>query len=145
MARRPALVASLALLALAACGPSKDPVVALLDELVEDASDRDADAVASHLSDDFTAEGADRAETVAMITRYLSAYQALDVHYEDLQTVEKAGTARASFTLKATGVPRNLGGLGDLLPRGATYAVEIVVRKEGSSWVIAQARWTPQE
>ncbi len=59
----PALVA----LAATSCGPSKDPIVAVVDGIVEAAGDRDAAGIAEHLAGDLDADGQGRAEIAGLL------------------------------------------------------------------------------
>lgn len=142
MRRRIARLALCAFMLPAAhCGPSEDPVVALIDDIVEAAGDRDAAAVSAHLAENLDAGGQGKAEIADMLRRYFAAYQGLDVSYSDLQSVRKAGSARATFQVRMTGVPRSIGGLGDLVPRAATYEFSIVLREDDGEWLITQATY----
>ena len=131
----------LGLLGLSACGPSKDPVRALLDEAEEAAEDRDAQAVADLLAPDLAAGGMDKAALAGTLRQYFAAYQALDVSLSDIKSVQRAGSARVTFTARLTGVPQTFGGVGDLVPKNAAYDFELVLREAPDGWLISQISW----
>ena len=135
-----ALVVLTALI-LTGCGPSKDPVKALLDDVVAAAEDRDAQAVAELLADDVEAGGMDKSALSGTLRQYLAAYQALDVALSDVKSVQRAGSARVTFTARLTGVPKTFGSLGDLVPKNAAYDFELVLRETPAGWLISQISW----
>lgn len=128
-------------LALAGCGPSKDPVKVLLDEVVEAAQDRDADAVAAHLADDLSAGSLGKVEMTRLLRQYLAGYKALDVSLSNVESLERAGSAKVKFRARLTGVPQTFGGLGDLVPSSATYDFDITLREAPGGWLISQMSW----
>ena len=135
------LVFAMGALALAGCGPTKDPVKALLDEVVEAAQERDADAVAEHLADDLSTGSLGKVETTRLLRQYLAAYKALDVSLSNVETLQRAGSAKVKFRARLTGVPQTFGGLGDLVPSSATYDFDITLREAPGGWLISQMSW----
>lgn len=136
----PLLLSSL-LLVPAACGPPEDPVRALLDDAVEAAQDRDANAVGELLADDVVAGGMDRAALVGTLRQYLAAYQALDIAVSNVESIQRAGSARVTFRARLTGVPQTIGGIGDLVPSSAVYDFDLVLREGPDGWRISQISW----
>jgi len=136
------LVLSLVLALLAACA-SKDPVTQLLADLEDALEDQDGDAVAELLTDDFQGtDGTDKATVVGTLRRYLAAYQSLDVDLSKVETNRRADSARVKFNAKASGIPRELGGLGDMIPRSISYDIDLTLRNESGTWRISQATWS---
>lgn len=126
----------------AACGAPRDPVRALLDELVEAAEDRDADAIVELFTDDISAGGQDKAGAERLVRQSLAAYRSLDVTLSGIESVRKAGSARVTLRAHLSGVPRDFGGLGDLVPRSATYDFSLTLREEPAGWRISQVEWS---
>lgn len=143
MTRRvlPLLALTVSCLLLCACA-QRDPVQQLIDDAVAAAEDRDGDALAELLASDFTAgDGSDRAAAVTYAKQMLFAYRALDLSLSDVQINRRGDSARATFRLKLTGVPSNFGGIGDLVPRQASYEFEISARVESGDWKFVTASW----
>ena len=139
------LALSLALAGLAACS-SEDPVMVLLADLEEALEDQDGDAVAELLTDDFQGtDGTDKATVVGTLKRYLAAYQSLDVDISNVETNRRSDSARVKFRAKASGIPRNLGGIGDMFPRSIGYDIDLTLRNESGTWRISQATWADVE
>ena len=126
---------------LVGCGAPKDPVKALLDDVVEAAQDRDADAIAEHLADDLSAGSLGKDEMTRLLRQYLAAYKALDVSLSGVESVQRAGSAQVKFRARLTGVPQTFGGLGDLVPSSATYDFDVILRETPSGWLISQISW----
>ena len=128
-------------LLLSACS-SRDPVRELIDDVVDAAEDRDASALADLLADDFQGgDGSDKAAIVGTARQAFGAYRALDVSVEKLEVNRRGDSARATFRVKLTGTPREIGGLGDLVPRSAAYDFDVSARLNDGSWKIATASW----
>jgi hypothetical protein len=134
------IVASLAA-GLAACGAPKDPVQALLDEIVEAAEARDAAAVVAHLAEGFEGkDGMRRGEARATLQRYFAAYRSVDLTLYDLRLEDEQ---RASFRVDFAGRPRDVGGLAGLLPGSATYSFQLSLLKGPDGLVVEGATWQP--
>src|SRR5258708_21234579 len=72
-------------LTFAACRSQPDPVLALLEALRVGAEDRDAQAIADRLADDFKGNGSvDKAEATATLRRYFSAYESVHLAVYDV-------------------------------------------------------------
>lgn len=147
--RNTRLAASVALalaVALAArCGPATDPVRQTIDGIVEGAQDRDAKAIVERLAADFqAADGSGRVDAQATLSRYLAAYDNLDVRISELNIERAAGAARARFRADLSGSPRRIGGLDGLLPQTSAYRFDLrLVPAEGGHWVVTWASWEP--
>ena len=138
-----ALSASLAAAAiLAACGAKKDPVQALIDDLVEAAEDKSAERIGERLADDFRGQnGMGRADAVAAIRRYLAGYETVDLEVYDVSIQRADGAAEVSFQAEFSGRALSIGGLGGLLPPEALYRVDLHVVEQGGTWKVQRAAW----
>jgi hypothetical protein len=132
----------LAVLATLLACSSRDPVQKLLGDIKDALEDQDAKAIGALLTDDFVgADGSDKAAVVSTLQRYLGAYRSLDVEISKVETNQRSDSARVTFRAKASGAPRNLGGLGDMLPRSISYDFDLTLRNESGTWRISQASW----
>jgi hypothetical protein len=124
------------------CGGGGDPVREAIDDVVKAAEDRDADDVAKRLAPGFHgADGTDRDAALRTVKQYLGAYRSLDVELSKWESVRQGSSARAKFRIRMTGVPRELGGLGDLVPRSATYDFDVGLAERDGAWQIVDASW----
>lgn len=136
------LLVALAIALLPGCA-ARDPVRDLIDGVAEAADDRDAAALADLLADDFLGgDGSDKASVVATARQAFGAYRALDVSVEDLDVNRRGDSARATFRVTLMGAPREIGGVGDLVPKRATYDFDVSARSVDGSWKIATASWS---
>jgi len=126
----------------AGCGKSADPVRQTLDEVVKAACERDAQTVIDHLTSDFQDEnGESRPEAEATISRYLAAYESLNVALRDVSIDRAPNAAHVSFRADLAGHPRKIAGLEGLLPRTSSYRFELRLVPEADRWKIAWASW----
>ncbi|HEY0160607.1 MAG TPA: hypothetical protein VGF28_25190 [Thermoanaerobaculia bacterium] len=125
-------------LLLFACA-EQDPVARLVHGIAEAAEERDAGAVMEHVA----ASYAGRAEVEQTLRRYFFGYKTFDVTVRDLESTVSGGEAFATFEAAFIGVPKQLGGMDQILPRSATYRFELTLVEEGGAWKISSARWEP--
>lgn len=128
---------AVALVLLFACNREQDPIARLVAQLEEAAEDRDASAMMKHLAPSFP----DRANVDATLRRYFFGYRALEVNVRDLQTQLSGTQAWCTFRVDFTGIPKNVGGMDQFLPRAATYRFELVWAEEGGEWQVTEAKW----
>jgi hypothetical protein len=142
MMTRRLLLPLILLLVLPGC-VSRDPVQALLEDLQEAAEERDGDAVGRLLAADFTAgDGSDREALTRTAKQYLAAYRALDVEFSEPEVNRRGPSARIKFRAKITGVGTSFGGMGDLVPKQATYDFDLTARETEDGWKVASASWS---
>jgi hypothetical protein len=123
-------------LLLFACA-EQDPIAKLMSDVADAAEERDAGAVMQHVS----AAYPNRAEVENTLRRYFFAYKTFDVTVRDLETTVSGGEAFATFNVDMIGVPKQVGGMDQFLPRAATYRFDVTLVEEGGEWKIASARW----
>lgn len=128
---------AVALLLLFACNREQDPVARLVTQIAEAAEDRDASAVMEHVA----ASYADRASVESTLRRYFFGYRTIDVDIRDLQTQISGTQGWCTFRVDFTGLPKNVGGMDQFLPRAATYRFELVLTEEGGEWQVTEAKW----
>jgi hypothetical protein len=128
---------AVALLVLFACSREQDPIAQLVANIEAAAEDRDAAGVMQHLS----ASYAGRANVETTLRRYFFGYRALEVHVRDLQTQLSGSQGWCTFGVDFTGVPKNVGGMDQFLPRAATYRFELVLADEEGEWKVTSAKW----
>ncbi|HUP62983.1 MAG TPA: hypothetical protein VNA69_21500 [Thermoanaerobaculia bacterium] len=114
-----------------------DPIAGAVDKVVDAAEDRDASAVMEQVSS--TYEG--RADIEQTLRQYFFAYRAIEVSITDLQTRSDEKEGWASFRVNFTGVPKEIGGIAEMVPRAAKYQFQVWLVQEGGEWKIADARW----
>ena len=132
----------LALVVWSGCGAKKDPVQALVEDLEEAAEDRNADAFSGHLTDDFQGQGGiNRAEATAQLRRYLAAYEKVEIDVFDLSVQRADGSADVTFRADFSGQALSIGGLGGLLPPGASYRFDLKVVDRAGTWKVQRAAW----
>ena len=128
--------------ALFACSDGGDPVRETDDHLVSAIQDRDADDVGKVLADDFrTDDGTDKAGALALARRDLGVYRSLVITLTDVKIVRETGVAGVTFRAHMVGVPRSLGGLGDMIPGNGTYDVDLRLAERDGKWLITKAAW----
>lgn len=131
-----------ALVAGAGCGKKKDPVLALVDALEAAAEDRSADRFRDLLTEDFHGQGGiSRAEATAELRRYFAAYEKVSIEVYDLSVQRGDGSADVSFRVEFTGEALKIGGLGGLLPPGASYRFDLHVVERAGAWKVQRAAW----
>jgi hypothetical protein len=138
-----ALVLGLCVAAVAsACGGKKDPVPALIDDLVDAAEHKSAERIGQRLADDFRGQnGMGRADAVATIRRYLAGYEKVDLEVYDVSIQRADGAADVSFRAEFSGRALSIGGLGGLLPPEAMYRFDLHVVDAGGTWKVQTAAW----
>jgi len=134
--RRVRLRSLLALLLIAACA-EKDPVVRTIDQIVDAAEERDAGAVAEFLASDYPG----RAETERELRRYLFGYRTIDITVRELKSQRAQSGGWATFRVDFIGVPKEIGGLDQFLPRSATYRFALDFVAESGDWKVSRAQW----
>jgi hypothetical protein len=136
-------VALAAALATAACTrPSKDPVRALVDELVAAAEARDADRVAARLSDGFRGQDSlAKADMQASLRRYFAAYETIDLEVFDVVAEPAGGVTRVRTRIGFSGKGIRGFGLEGLLPPSAVYRFDLDARDEAGTWRVTRATW----
>lgn len=127
---------------LVSCRSSKDPILALLDELKAAAESRDAAAIVAKLTEDFQG-GRDtrRADVRPMLERYFFAYEKVNLEIYQIEVERLAPTATLRFRADFNGRPRAIGSLGGLLPPSAMFRFELGLRQTKAGWQVAQADW----
>lgn len=138
-----ALVAWMLTLVLAACGSPSDPEQALRDTMtgLEHAlNQRDVDAIAAHLADDFAGpEGMGHDEAKRLATAMFLRYRNTRVQLASPQ-VTMQGSDRATVEVQAV----LLGGSAALLPEsGQVYAIRTGWRLDAGEWQLVHASWQP--
>jgi hypothetical protein len=144
--RRPNRLVSglaLALLAAVACSRApKNPVQALLADLEAAAEARDADRFGTRLSEGFEGQaGLNRADSLATLRRYLSAYETVTIEVYGVEAERRDGGARVRLRADFAGETRKLGPLAGLLPASAFYRFELDVADERGTWRVTKASW----
>jgi hypothetical protein len=131
----------------AACRQPRDPVLDLVDALRRAAEDRDAQAVADHLADDFKGSGgADKAEATATLRRYFAGYESVHLAVYDVAVRGRTdGEADVSFRAEFSGSARPAFGLDGFLPPSAAYHFDLRVVRKGNAWKVASAEWKAAE
>jgi hypothetical protein len=124
------------ILLLLACA-EQDPIARLMSDVADAAEERDAGAVMRHVSASYP----NRAEVENTLRRYFFAYKTFDVTVRDLETTVSGSEAFATFNVDMIGVPKQVGGMDQFLPRAATYRFDVTLVEEGGEWKIASARW----
>lgn len=126
----------------AACGPPKDPVAALLAELEKAAEARDAGRFGERLSPTFRGGGEmDRATSIATLRRDFAAYESVALTVYGVEVERTAGGAHVRCVVEFSGRGRALGGLQGLLPPEAAYRFDLQAADEGGTWRVTRADW----
>ena len=119
-----------------------DPIQALLDDLEAAAEAKSADGILEHLADDFRGQGGiDRVEAMGQLRRYLAAYEKVELEVYDVAIQRAEGSANVAFQVEFTGQALTIGGLGGLLPPGASYRFDLQVVERGGAWKVLRAAW----
>ena len=129
--------AAVVLLFLLLACKEKDPVVATIDEVTEAAEDRDADEVMRYLASSY----AGRSEVEETLRRYFFAYRTIDVSVQQLESNHSSDSGAATFRVDFLGVPKEIGGLDQIMPRTAVYRFDLDFIVEGGQWKISAAEW----
>jgi hypothetical protein len=134
-------------LTLGACRSQPDPVLALIEALRVGAEDRDAQAIADRLADDFKGNGSvDKAEAAATLRRYFAAYESVHLAVYDVTVTRRTDTeADLSFRAEFNGAARRIGGLDGFLPPSAVERFDLRLARRGPDWKVAGADWRPVE
>jgi hypothetical protein len=141
--RVPTLGLALALLAGIGCSRApRDPVRELLGELEAAAEARDGDRFGARLSEAFEGQaGQSRADSLAMLRRYLAAYETVAVEVYGVEVERRAGGAHVRLRADFAGETRKLGPLAGLLPASAFYRFELDAADERGTWRVTKASW----
>jgi hypothetical protein len=144
---RPALALVVLALSVSACRSPRDPVLAVVESLRAAAEDRDAQAIADRLADDFKGNGsADKAEAAADLRRYFAAYESVRLAVYDVAVTRRTETeADVGFRVEFNGSARRIGGLDGFLPPSAVERFDLRLTRRGSDWKVAEAHWRPIE
>jgi len=121
-----------------------DPIAATIQNAAKSAEDRDAKAVVEQLTTTYADENGGRREAEDTLRRYFFGYRSINVNLRDLQTWENGPTAQARFAVDFAGVPKEIGGLDQLLPSSASYRFEVWLAREDGKWKITAAQWHPE-
>jgi hypothetical protein len=142
-----ALLASCTIVLSPACGGTRDPVLDVVDSLRQAAEDRDAQAIADRLADDFKGSaGADKAEATATLRRYFAGYESVHLAVYDVVVPRRTeNEAAVSFRAEFSGAARRIGGLDGFLPPSAAYRFDLRLVRRGAEWKVASAEWKPVE
>jgi hypothetical protein len=144
---RPTPALAVIALTLGACRSQPDPVLALVEALRVGAEDRDAQAIADRLADDFKGNGSvDKAEATATLRRYFAAYESVHLAVYDV-TVTRRTDTEADLGLRAefNGAARRIGGLDGFLPPSAVERFDLRLTRRGTDWKVTAAEWRPVE
>ena len=146
--RRAGLLLALSALASGAgCQPARDPVLDLVDALRQAAEDRDAQAIADRLADDFKGTaGADKAEATATLRRYFAGYESVHLAVYDITVRGRTeNEAEVGFRAEFSGSARKIGGLDGFLPPSAVERFDLRLARRGTEWKVVSAEWKPVE
>ncbi len=129
-------------LTLAVCGEEKDPVRRLVADAESAVEARDAEAVASLVTQSFRGPGdMGREELKSTLRRYFLAYESIDMLVYDLSVERGEKSAHVSFIAELSGDARRIGAMRGLLPPEAVYRLELELADENGAWRIARANW----
>jgi hypothetical protein len=144
---RLALPALVLALSLGGCRSDPDPVLALVESLRAAAEDRDAQALADRLADDFKGNGsADKAEAVASLRRYFALYESVHLAVYDVAVTRRTDAdAEVGFRVEFKGSARRIGGLDGFLPPSAVERFDLRLARRGADWKVMAADWRPIE
>jgi hypothetical protein len=129
------------------CRGASDPVLDLVDSLRVASENRDAQAIADRLADDFKGNGSvDKAEAAATLRRYFAAYESVHLAVYDLAVPRRTDSdADVTFRAEFNGSARRIGGLDGFLPPSAVERFSLRLVRRGSEWKVASAEWKPLE
>ena len=144
---RSALPALVLALAFGGCRSQPDPVLALVESLRVAAEDRDAQAIADRLSEDFKGNGTvDRAEAASSLRRYFAAYESVHLAVYEVAVARRTETeAEVRFRAEFNGAARRIGGLDGFLPPSAVELFQLRLARRATDWKVAAAEWRPLE
>jgi hypothetical protein len=144
---RLALPSLLLALAFGGCRSQPDAALALVDALRTSAEDRDAQAIADRLSDDFKGNGTvDKAEATVTLRRYFAAYESVRLAVYDVTVTRRTETeVDLGFRAEFNGAARRIGGLDGFLPPSAVERFDLRLARRGSDWRVIAAEWRPIE
>lgn len=114
-----------------------DPIAEVVTRVADAAEERDAGAVMQHVAASY--EG--RAEVESTLRRYFFAYKTFDVTVRNLESTVSGSEAFATFEVDMIGVPRQVGGMDQFVPRAASYRFDVTLAEDGGEWRITSARW----
>jgi len=134
---------SIAFLLLLTCKQA-DPIATTVNNVAKAAEAKDAAAVVEQLAANYADENGGRREAEETLRRYFFGYRSIKMSIRDLQTFHTGPTAEAKFVVVFAGVPKEIGGLDQLLPSSATYRFDVWLVEEGGKWKITQAQWKPE-
>lgn len=135
--------APLLLFLLLTCKQS-DPIAAVIHRVADAAENRDAGAVVENLAADYSDGNGGRKEAEDFLRRTFFGYRSIDVSIHDLQTSSSGPLGQARFAVAFAGVPKEIGGLDQILPSSARYRFEVWLKDENGAWKITQAQWRPE-
>ena len=138
---RPLTRAALALALLLAGCRDEDPIAAVIHSVAEAAEDREAEAVVEHLAAGYAGANGGRAEVKLALQRYFFAYRVIDVAIHELETQHGRSEGSATFRVAFTGVPKEIGGMDQFLPRADSYRFHVALVNEAGAWRISSADW----
>lgn len=141
MTRRAYLLLLPLLLLALACKPEKDPIAATIDAVADAAEERDAAAVMRFLGAGFP----NRGEVETQLRRYFFGYKTIEIVVRDVNAQRSGSTAWATFLVDFVGLPKNVGGFDQYLPRTAKYRFEVTLAEEGGEWKITSAKYEREE
>jgi len=121
-----------------------DPIAETIHAVVHAAEDRDAEAVVEKLAANYADENGGRRDAEEALKRYFFGYRSIKISLSDLKTFQTGPTAQARFVVHFIGVPKEIGGLDQLLPSSATYRFEVWLAEEKGDWKITAAQWHPE-
>jgi len=127
----------LVLLLALSCAEQKDPIAATLDSVAAAAEERDSSAVLGHLAPEFP----NRAEVENQLRRYFFGYKTIEVVIRERNVQRSGSTAWATFLVDFIGLPKQVGGFDQYLPRSAHYRFEVTLADQGGEWKITSAKW----
>jgi hypothetical protein len=122
----------------------KDPIAATIHRVADAAEDRDAAAVVVNLAASYADANGGRREAEDELRRYFFGYRSISVSIRDLQVFRNGNLGQARFVVEFTGVPKEIGGLDQILPSSAKYRFEVWLAEENGAWNITQAQWRPE-
>ena len=122
----------------------EDPIAATIRAVAKAAEDRDAGAVVEKLADNYADDNGGRSQAEDNLRRYFFGYRSIDIDISDLQTYRNGPTGQARFVVVFSGVPKEIGGLDQILPSSAKYRFDIWLAEDKGGWKITNAQWHPE-
>ena len=133
----------LVLLLLLTC-KQKDPIADTVRRIAEAAEERDAAAVVENLAANYADANGGRRDAEDFLRRYFFGYRSINVSIRNLQVFRNGNLGQARFVADFAGVPKEIGGLDQVLPSSARYRFEVWLAEENGTWKITQAQWQPE-